>query len=154
MGTSEKPTQQIFPDNLINPLVMGSIDELHQKFSKALPFQHLIIDDFFDPQFIQSLAANFPAFDEAKASNESGKRGQKSVHEEVKALGEDYCRLDGLVQNDKFLSVIANITGIDKLIYDPLYYGGGTHENRGGQELDPHIDFNYHPVTNHNSRLT
>ena len=132
---------------------MGSIDEMHQQFSEALPFQHLIIDDFLDPRFIQSLAAHFPAFDEAKASNESGKPGQKCVHEEVKALGEDYCRLDALVQNKEFLNVITNITGIDELIYDPLYYGGGTHENRGGQELDPHIDFNYHPVTNHHRRL-
>ena len=153
MSTPVKTNQQISPNSLINSIVMGSVDELHQQFSEALPFRHLIIDDFLDPQLIQSLAANFPAFDEAKASDESGKPGQKCVHEEVKALGEGYCRLDALVQNEEFLNVINTITGIDGLIYDPLYYGGGTHENRGGQELDPHIDFNYHPVTNHHRRL-
>ncbi|MEO2183188.1 MAG: 2OG-Fe(II) oxygenase [bacterium] len=153
MSTPAKTTQQIFPNGLINPIVMASIDELHRQFIDALPFQHLIIDDFFDPQFVQSLAASFPAFDDAKATDESGKLGQKCVHEAVKALGEDYCRLDALVQNQEFLNVINSITGIDELIYDPLYYGGGTHENRGGQDLDPHIDFNYHPVTNHHRRL-
>lgn len=111
MSTPAKKTQQIFPNSLINLSVMRSIDEMHQQFSEALPFQHLIIDDFLDPRFIQSLAAHFPAFDEAKASNESGKPGQKCVHEEVKALDEDYCRLDALVQNEEFLNVITNITG-------------------------------------------
>jgi len=153
MSTPAKTTQQILPTRLINPIVTGNIDELHRQFIDALPFQHLIIDDFFDPLFVQSLAASFPAFDDAKASDESGKLGEKCVHEAVKALGEDYCRLDALVQNEEFLNLIKNITGIDELIYDPLYYGGGTHENRGGQDLDPHIDFNYHPVTNHHRRL-
>jgi hypothetical protein len=61
--------------------------------------------------------------------------------------------MDDLVRNADFLALVEKITGISGLQYDPFYFGGGTHENRDGQDLDPHIDFNYHPVTSQHRRL-
>jgi hypothetical protein len=99
------------------------------------------------------LLQQFPAFDEKGAVNENGAIGGKSTQERVRGLGREFCRLDDAVQSAPFLSLIENLTGIEQLQYDPYYFGGGTHENREGQDLDAHVDFNYHPVTRQHRRL-
>ena len=58
-----------------------------------------------------------------------------------------------MLQEAKFLGLLGEITGIPRLRYDSNYVGGGTHENLAGQDLDPHVDFNFHPRSNLHRRL-
>ncbi|WP_243412187.1 2OG-Fe(II) oxygenase [Cognatiluteimonas telluris] len=51
------------------------------------------------------------------------------------------------MQSPAFLEFVGRLTNIPDLLYDRDYCGGGTHENRHGQALDNHIDFNLHPGT-------
>ena len=137
----------------INPAVIEQQLAFQRKFAGAQPFRHVVIDEFFRPAFCAELLKQFPSFDEKGAINENGVVGGKSTQERVRALGPTYETLDELVKSPAFLALIGTITGIDDLRYDPHYFGGGTHENRHGQDLDPHVDFNYHPVTHQHRRL-
>ena len=137
----------------INPSVLERRRALHQSFKEEQPFRHVVIDGFFQPAFCTALLKQFPAFDEKGAINEDGVVGRKSTQERVRSLGQPYEELDDLVHSTEFLQLIGTVTGIDDLRYDPYYFGGGTHENRHGQDLDPHVDFNYHPVTHQHRRL-
>ncbi|HET6546510.1 MAG TPA: 2OG-Fe(II) oxygenase [Rhodanobacteraceae bacterium] len=123
------------------------------RFARREPFRHVVIDDFFAADFAGRLLAEFPPFERGNARNEAGEPGRKSTVERIRALGPAYAELDDLVRSRGFLDLIGRITGIDDLLYDPYYFGGGTHENREGQDLDPHVDFNRHPIESWHRRL-
>jgi len=137
----------------INPTVLARGDALATAFARREPFRHLVVDDFLDAGFAQRLLAQFPAFERGNARNEAGELGGKSTIERIRALGDAYVELDDLIRTREFLDFVGVLTGIADLRYDPHYFGGGTHENRDGQDLDPHIDFNRHPIEPWHRRL-
>jgi Rps23 Pro-64 3,4-dihydroxylase Tpa1-like proline 4-hydroxylase len=138
---------------MLNPDLDQRAPALAEKFAVAEPFRHVVIEDFFDARTADALLQQFPPFEARNARNEAGGIGDKAVVERIRALGADYAALDALIQSRQFLGLIGRITGIPDLRYDPHYFGGGTHDNRHGQSLDAHIDFNYHPVTRWHRRL-
>ena len=140
-------------EKLINSDVLASTEELARSFSEGKPFRHVVVDDFLNGEFCAAVCAQFPDFRADHAVNENEKLGGKAVREKVRTLGSAFRDLDDLVRAPEFLALVGSITGIDDLQYDPFYFGGGTHENRDGQDLDPHIDFNYHPITGQHRRL-
>ena len=124
-----------------------------EAFAAAAPFRHAILDGFLDPAICQQLLQEFPGFENRFALNEMGELGGKAVRSSVVELGPTYAALDRYIQGKEFLDYVSRLTGIPDLLYDPDYEGGGTHENRNGQGLDVHIDFNYHPRTGWHRRL-
>lgn len=140
-------------EQLINPQARAQVADLARRFQQREPFRHVVIDDFLEAGFAQRLLDEFPAFERGNARNEAGQLGQKSTVEKVQGLGAPYLELDELIKSRPFLEFVGQLTGIGNLLYDPWYFGGGTHENRHGQDLDPHVDFNRHPVENWHRRL-
>jgi hypothetical protein len=139
--------------SLISAHVLAQADACAERFARREPFRHVVIDDFFAADYAAELLASFPPFERGNARNENGELGNKSTVERIRALGPAYAALDDLVRSSELLELIGRITGIPELLYDPFYFGGGTHENRAGQDLDPHVDFNRHPIENWHRRL-
>lgn len=122
-------------------------------FTTAQPFRHVVIDDFLAPDYAQRLLDAFPAFERGNFVGDDGTEGNKSTLARIRSLGPDYVALDAMIQSREFLAWLGEATGIDALLYDPYYLGGGTHENRDGQGLQTHIDFNIHPSEQWHRRL-
>jgi hypothetical protein len=129
---------------LIHQDVQDRVQELNRQFASSQPFQHAIVDQFLDAEFCGQLIAEFPVFDNARALNERGETGRKAVCTDLARLGSAYIRFDRMIRSPEFLALMSRVTGIPNLLYGPEYVGGGTHENLDGQELDSHVDFNYH----------
>ena len=132
---------------------LDSIPSFAEAFAQGKPFRHVVIDDFLTQKFCDRICGQFPGFETTHAINENEQLGGKATRDRVRSLGSAFMEADDLVQNSGFLRLIERISGVDDLHYDPFYFGGGTHENRNGQDLDPHIDFNYHPVSSQHRRL-
>ncbi len=139
--------------DVLDPTLPERASALRARFRDARPFRHLVIDDFLARPFADALLAEFPAFERGNARAEDGSLGNKSTVERIRELGSAYSTLDDLIQTRPFLDLVGQFTGIDDLLYDPWYFGGGTHENRHGQDLDAHVDFNRHPVEHWHRRL-
>jgi hypothetical protein len=129
----------------MHPGVVERTEALARQFRDAKPFRHVVIDEFLAPDFVQRLIREFPEFDPAGAVNEAGQRGRKSTRADMEALGGAYAEFDQLMRAPGFLHWLGKVCGIENLLYDAEYAGGGTHENLTGQDLDFHVDFNYHP---------
>jgi hypothetical protein len=126
-----------------------------EAFPSAQPFRHIRIDSFFEEGFAERLLAEFPAFDRALAKNELYGEGWggKATNPEIRAIAPVYQELYELIASSAFLDFMGEITGIEGLVVDPAMFGGGTHENLDGQDLDPHVDFNYDEAQQLHRRL-
>ena len=133
--------------------LLEATEALAARFAGASPFRHLVVDGFFEPAFADALLVQFPPFERGDVRNEAGRRGNKAVVRAVRGLGPAYVALDDLVRSGPFLHWLSRVTGIPELLYDRSWIGGGTHENRHGQDLDTHVDFNRHPDTRWHRRL-
>jgi hypothetical protein len=144
---------QLVRTGILNADLTSRASALAEQFKNAEPYPHVAIPGFFGEEFCQRLLDDFPAFDEELARNEMGEVGRKAVRTDVRDISPIYRELDDFIQTPEFLEQISDITGIPDLLYDPQYFGGGTHENLERQGLEPHVDFNYHPTNGWHRRL-
>jgi 2-oxoglutarate-Fe(II)-dependent oxygenase superfamily protein len=140
------PSPQAAPSAILRQVSELVVDEAgrHQDaFLHAEPFKHVVIENFFEPSFARRLLEEFPSFDPKLAMNEHGGIGGKAVNTKIREISPAYKELYEAISSQPFLDLISRLSGIPDLILDPKLFGGGTHDNRHGQELDAHVDFNY-----------
>lgn len=138
---------------LLMPLDLAA---LREQFRSARPTSFVCIDDLLAPAFAERVARSYPSFAEARqvgrefrAVNETGKvqvTDPGHFPDPVRELHE-------LLASDAWLSVVSEITGIDRLRADRALRGGGMHLYGSGAHLDVHVDFNRIPDTNLYRRL-
>jgi Rps23 Pro-64 3,4-dihydroxylase Tpa1-like proline 4-hydroxylase len=137
----------------VDDAVQQDVAKHREAFVNARPFKHNSIENFFEQSFAERLLAEFPSFDKKLAINELGDVGGKAVNTKIRQISPAYEELYALIGSSEFLNLASELTGIPDLVMDPLMYGGGTHENLHGQELDAHVDFNYDQTEKLHRRL-
>ena len=128
---------------MITSAVRQQASRYRGEFRSAQPFPHLVIDNFFDADKAERLLAEFPAFEPGNAKNEFGEVGRKATIPDIRKISPFYAAVYDYIASQEFLDFIAEATGIPDLVHDEQMFGGGTHENLEGQDLDPHVDFNF-----------
>ena len=126
--------------------------ELRETYQTATPFPHIVIDDFLPPAILERCLELFPATEHADAQFDRPQERLKfqfnpdSLAPEMRALFYSF-------NSRPFLKFLQNLTGIEGLVPDPYFLGGGFHEIRNGGHLSVHTDFNHHKPMNLERRL-
>lgn len=121
------------------------VERLRRQFNEARPFRFVAIDNFLEPGVAEEVAAAYPSFEEAAARG----REFKTVNELRKLQVTDYGhfpepvqRLADSLSDPEFRQTLSAITGIEDLLWDPDFNGGGIHQTARSGILDVHVDFN------------
>jgi hypothetical protein len=139
---SRSSWEQVQMKNLINPEAFSDIDALTKNFERAVPFPHLVIDNFLRPEVadrvhheVRKTAAN------VHASNHITQR-RKVACTDWDLFEEFTAKLMAFFTSSSFIRPLEELTGIDGLIGDPWLEGGGIHQTCRGGFLEMHTDFN------------
>jgi hypothetical protein len=110
------------------------------RYQGADPFPHGVYDNFLPEGLARRLAAEFPdppAMEWVQRDNEHNRRMYQHDETKIPVLFRE-------LNSRQFLLFIETLTGIDNLLPDPYFIGGGVHISGPGDFLNIHADFNWH----------
>ena len=122
-----------------------------EQYESGEPFPHLVIDDYFDKDLVERAAAEFPSNENWRV-NEWHRPQPGSVHERkfsnvsnvLNVAPESIREILKTFNSPEFISFITEVTGVDNLVGDNLFQGGGIHQIPRGGHLGVHLDFTRH----------
>ena len=120
-------------------------DSMREQFTTASPFPHVVIDDFLPPDVLDRVLAEFPRPERIDWQEFDSSREVKLALADAGGWGLPRGTCSQELNWIVFTDFLTALTGIDKLIPDPQYSGGGLHRIRAGGFLKVHADFNKHP---------
>jgi 2OG-Fe(II) oxygenase superfamily len=124
---------------------MSETAAAHEAYRSARPFPHLVLDDFFDPALLERVVAEFPSPGDIDWQRFDNIHEIKLASAAEALFGPTTRLLLYHLNSITFLDFLGRVTGIDNLIPDPCFDGGGLHQIVRGGKLGIHTDFNRHP---------
>ena len=113
-------------------------------YLEAKPFPHVMFDDFFDPRLLELVLEEFPKPGEIRWQSFDNAQEIKLASSREASFGPATRLLMYHLNSMTFLEFLSSVTGIDNLIPDPGFEGGGLHQIVRGGKLGVHADFNKH----------
>jgi Rps23 Pro-64 3,4-dihydroxylase Tpa1-like proline 4-hydroxylase len=148
------PVLPIDPDTLLLPVEAareaGRAAAVAYRSRK--PYPHGCFDDFMPPEILERVRAELRELPEAEAFFNRPQEKLKTSYMPERL--QPYTRsLFHTLNSRAFLVFLEELTGIDGLIPDPYFAGGGIHVVANGGHLDIHADFNHHGKLNLERRI-
>ncbi len=148
------PVLSIDPQALVIP--MEEAREAGRSAAEAYraqkPYPHGCFDDFLPPEILERVREELRQLPEAETIFNRPQEKQKTSYQPERLAF--YTRSLFYALNSRaFLAFLEELTGIDGLIPDPYFAGGGIHVVANGGHLDIHADFNHHGKLNLERRI-
>jgi Rps23 Pro-64 3,4-dihydroxylase Tpa1-like proline 4-hydroxylase len=108
------------------------------------PFPHIYLDDFLPQEAAEAALQDFPEPKQLAWSEFDTRQERKLAFDEVERLPRRVRDVLHFLNSRPILQFLEVLTGIEHVIPDPYYVGGGLHQIKRGGNLEVHADFNYH----------
>jgi hypothetical protein len=119
--------------------------EQREPYLSATPFPHAVLDNVLPEEALDLVLREFPDPQSAAWKEYQNYHEKKlEIHGEER-LGDDVSLILYQFNSAPFLRFLEKLTGIDKLLSDPYFFGGGLHLIPDGGKLGIHADFSRHP---------
>lgn len=122
-------------------------------YSSADPFPHVVIDDLLPADALRAVAEAFPKPGDLDWHVFDNPSQKKLAFEDARRMESGALWLLYQLNSARFMEFLERLTGIEGLIPDPYFVGGGLHQIERGGFLKIHADFNRHPKFNLDRRL-
>lgn len=111
-------------------------------YAAGRPFPHIVLDDFLPQELAEAVLAHFPA---RQVAGDVVYEDRELEYNKRQIQPEDCStfvrRVFSLFNSAPVLEFLVALTGIDGLLPDPYFDGGGFHEILSGGHLGLHADF-------------
>lgn len=127
---------------------------LREGYQSAAPFPHVVLDELFEDADLDAVLREFPAPDAMRwMSFDNAMEKKLGYHHETSTVAPVIRAFLDAMNGFEMLLWLEALTGIDGLIPDSYFGGGGLHQIEPGGFLKVHADFNVHPKLKLDRRL-
>ncbi|MDQ3280545.1 MAG: 2OG-Fe(II) oxygenase [Acidobacteriota bacterium] len=127
---------------------------LREQYVSAEPFPHIVLDGLFEDADLDRILDRFPHPDEMRWMRFDNATEKKlGFFHESSTIAPEVRRFLDAMNGFEMLLFLEALTGIEGLIPDPYFGGGGLHQIEPGGFLKIHADFNVHPKLKLDRRL-
>jgi Rps23 Pro-64 3,4-dihydroxylase Tpa1-like proline 4-hydroxylase len=133
--------------------LVARAESLKSQYAQAAPYPHIVIDDFLPEWLLDTVLDEFPNAEAELWERRVTKNSLKLSCNILEDLGPTTALVLEQLNSRSMLRFLERLTGIDNLIPDAIYEGGGLHQIMPGGYLKIHADFNIHPFYHFDRRL-
>lgn len=132
--------QHLFDDSSYAELAVNSGPHYRQ----AEPFPYIVFDSFLPLRVANNLAWCFPMPDNSAWTTHANPNVNRQFLGDETKYHPLFRQFSQAVNSRRFLLFLEALSGIDGLLPDPYFVGGGAMTASIGHKLAMHIDFNWH----------
>jgi Rps23 Pro-64 3,4-dihydroxylase Tpa1-like proline 4-hydroxylase len=116
-----------------------------EEYKANQPYPHIYFDNFLPVEVAEAALRDFPEPKEvAWHSYKDVNQHKKLAFDAVEKLPQSIRDVLYFLNTRPMLKFLETLTGIQSVLPDPHYVGGGLHQIRPGGLLEVHADFSYH----------
>jgi len=115
-----------------------------KQYQSAAPFPNIVLDNFLPVPLARNLAAAFPGPEDISWVERDNANNRRRYQHDETLVPPTLRQMLRELNSRQFVLFLETLTGIESLLPDPYFIGGGVHISGTGDFLKIHADFNWH----------